>query len=109
MALTTKQLTVQSLMPYLPELAPLGLQIAGHLDLTDEWASLEISHQDPLDRLQKLLSKWLGDSETEKCPHSWDHFISIVRAVGKGKLADKIVAEVYQTSRDSEFVNNTRY
>ena len=81
-------------MPYLPELAPLGLQIAGHLDLTDEWASLEISHQDPLDRLQKLLSKWLGDSETEKCPHTWDYFISIVRAVGKGKLAKMLTEEI---------------
>ena len=76
---------MQHLMPYLTDLAPCGLGIAGYLGLTTAWASIEISLKDPPGRLQELLTKWLDDSEQETSPHSWEFFVDVVRKVGKGE------------------------
>ena len=94
---------MQHLMPYIPNLAPCGQEIAGYLGLTTAWASIEISHKDPPGRLQQLLTKWLYDSEQETSPHSWVFFVDVVRNVGKGKLADRIVQEIFTEPQDSEF------
>ena len=103
----SKDFTVQNLMPYIRKLAPSGQQIAGYLDRSDDWDNIVLSHQDPVDRLQELLKRWLADSETEKCPHSWDGFVSIVREIGEGKLAEKIISEVYQEPPTNEGAQHT--
>ena len=89
-------------MPYIRKLAPSGQQIAGYLDRSVDWDNITLSHQDPQDRLQELLKRWLADSENETCPHSWDGFISIVKAIGEGKVAEKIISEVYQDQTTNE-------
>jgi hypothetical protein len=75
-------------MPYIPNLAPCGQEIAGYLGLTTAWASIEISLKDPPGRLQELLTKWLDGREQETSPHTWEFFVDVVRKVGKGKLTE---------------------
>ena len=94
---------MQHLMPYIPDLAACGLGIAGYLGLSTVWASIEISLKDPHHRLQELLTKWLDDREQETSPHTWEFFVDVVRKVGKGKLADRIVHEIFTEPQDSEF------
>ena len=77
-------------MPYINDLKDSGFQIAGYLDLTTNWASIEKTNSDPADCLVALLDMWLNDTEVETCPHTWDYFIHIVRKLRKGKLADKM-------------------
>ena len=88
------KLKVKDLMPYINDLKDSGFQIAGYLDLTTNWASIEKTNPDPADRLVALLNTWLNDTEVETCPHTWDYFIRIVRKLGKGKLADKMAKEL---------------
>jgi hypothetical protein len=88
-------------MPYIPNLAPCGQEIAGYLGLTTVWASIEISHKDPPGRLQELLTKWLDGSEQETSPHSWEFFVDVVRKVGKGKLLSSSVDHTTSVSLTS--------
>ena len=88
------KLKVKDLMPYINDLKDSGFQIAGYLDLTTNWASIEKTKSDPADRLVTLLDTWLNDTEVETCPHTWDYFIHIVRKLRKGQLADKMAKEL---------------
>jgi hypothetical protein len=87
---SSKELNLQKLLPYLPELAFHGQSLAEHLGLTTAWAGLVVSQQDPVSRLQELLTKWLDGVEQTSSPHSSKFFVSVVRKVEKGRLADRI-------------------
>ena len=88
------KLEIPHLMPYLKDLAPEGLQIAGYLGHMDEWENLSESR--PIDRLLKLLKGWLSCKEDPSCPHTWKYFIDVVENVGKGQVAERIRREVFE-------------
>ena len=89
------KLTIKALMPYIGELASLGLQISGWLDMSNEWVVLTKTPGSPGEHLQHLLMAWLNGDEDPDVPHTWEHFIGIVRKCKRGKLAEKMESEVF--------------
>jgi hypothetical protein len=90
------KLEIPHLMPFLRDLAPEGLSIAGYLGRTDEWENLEVSYPRPVDRLHMLLKGWLASKEKPSNPHTWEYFIEIVEKVGKGQVAERIGRAVFE-------------
>ena len=82
-------------MPYIGELASLGLQISGWLDMSNEWAAITLTPGSPGDHLQQLLMEWLNGEEDPDAPHTWEHFIGVVRNCKRMKLAEKMEREVF--------------
>ena len=84
-------------MPYMNDLAEEVVSISGWLDMDGE---LEVIKRtpgvvNPREQLQELLKKWLEDTERRTAPHSWEHFVRVVREVRKGHVAKRIEEDVF--------------
>ena len=84
-------------MPYIIDLADQVVSIAGWLGMDGE---LEVIKRTPAmitprEQLQQLLKKWLEDTERPTAPHTWEHFVRVVREVRKGHVADRILEDVF--------------
>ena len=88
------KLTVKALMPYIGELASLGLQISGWLDMSNEWVTISKTPGTPVDHLQQLLMEWLNGEEDPDVPHTWEHIIYVVRKCRRVPLAETMEKEV---------------
>ena len=88
------RLAIRALMPYIGELASLGLQISGWLDMSKEWTAISKTPGSPGEHLQQLLMEWLNGEEDPDVPHTWEHFIGIVRKC-KREIAEKMEREVF--------------
>ena len=97
-SIATKELTLQNLMPYINDLADVGLGIAGWLGMECKFSVIGKTPgiTSPQDQLQKLLMQWLEDTEWPTAPHDWEFFIRVVRGVNKGMLAERIRKEVFK-------------
>ena len=93
-----KPLTVQHLMPYINDLADEVVFISGWLGMDGELSVIRRTFGmiTPGEQLQKLLKKWLEDTERPTAPQTWEYFVRVVREVRKGHVAEKIVKDVFQ-------------
>ena len=93
----SKPLTVQHLMPYINDLADEVAPISGWLGMESELEMIKRTQGiiNPREQLQKLLKKWLEDTERPTAPHTWKYFVRVVRGVRKGHVAEKIVGDVF--------------
>ena len=94
---STKPLTVQHLMPYINDLADEVVLISGWLGMDGQ---LEVIRRTfgmitPREQLQQLLKKWLEDTERPNAPHTWEYFVRVVQGVTRGRVADRIVKDVF--------------
>ena len=85
-------------MPYINDLADEVVSISGWLDMKSE---LEVIKRttgiiNPREQLQELLKEWLEATERHSVPHTWDFFVKVVRGVRKGRVAERIVKDVFE-------------
>ena len=84
-------------MPYINGLADEVVSISRWLGMESE---LEVIRRTfgvitPREQLQELLKRWLGDTERPTAPHTWEYFVTVVRGVRNGHVADRIVGDIF--------------
>ena len=92
-------------MPYVNDLGDEVVSISGWLGMDGELSAITktIGVTTPKERLQELLRMWLDNTESPTAPHTWENFVRVIRGVGKGHVADRIVEDLFTGDNYCEY------